>query len=68
MQTLLSLARSGDIAELKRRLELKTLASHATCVSGQRLSTREQLRDEALWYLRHDDLSEAIYRLEQAVS
>lgn len=66
MQELLRLARSGDIKELAIQLELMTRETHQTCQRGRLLSERQKLLDEALWYARHGDLSEATYRLEQA--
>jgi hypothetical protein len=59
----LRLARSGDAAELVRQLELATRETHATITPGQPLDESEKLLDEALWYARHGDLDEAIYRL-----
>lgn len=63
---LLRLARSGDVKELAVQLELATRETHQTRQRGQQLSERQKLLDEALWYARHGDLSEAKYRLEQA--
>jgi hypothetical protein len=60
---LLRIARSGDQAELVRALELETRETHCVSTPGHPLTESEMLLDEALWYARHGDLDEAIYRL-----
>lgn len=61
---LLSLAHCGDLAELARELAFATTITHRG--GGGQMTETEKLLDEAHWYARHDDLSEATYRLEQA--
>lgn len=67
MRELLKLARSGDVRELTAQLDLATRDQHHATVRGIKLSEAEKLLDEAYWYARHGDLSEATYRLEQCV-
>ena len=62
---LIRLADRGEYAELTIQLELTTRDTHSTG-RGSPMTKHEKCLDEAYWYARHNEFSEAVYRLRQA--
>lgn len=63
-ETLLRIAERGDVALLIERLEKVVGPMHAGR-GGRNLSQSDLLLDEALWYAKRGEITDAIVRLER---